>query len=99
MSLAGGDPNAVTFDFMLSRIGTEPAREKLLAFAMKGTGAESVDTPGFRNMCNLRPSGWAAFVRAAEEKYGGFEGYVTETLGFPQEELEVIKRNLTGLPN
>ncbi|KAM7209180.1 Protein-tyrosine phosphatase-like protein [Naviculisporaceae sp. PSN 640] len=95
MTLAGADPETVIFDFMLSRIGTEPAREKLLAFAMKGSGAESVDTPGFRNMCNLRPAGWTAFVKAAEEAYGGFEGYVTKTLQFSGEELEVIRRNLT----
>lgn len=95
MALAGADPETVIFDFMLSRIGTEPAREKLLAFALKGTGAESTDTPGFRNMCNLRPAGWTAFVRAAEDAYGGFEGYVTKTLGFSEEELATIRRNLT----
>lgn len=95
MTLAGADPETVVFDFMLSRIGTEPAREKLLAFALKGTNAESVDTPGFRNMCNLKPAGWTAFVKASEEAYGGFEGYVTKTLGFSGKELETIKRNLS----
>lgn len=94
MSLAGGDSEAVIFDFMLSRIGTEPAREKLLAFAMKGSGANTIDAPGFRNMCSLKPAGWAAFVQAAEEKYGGFEGYVTKTLGVSKEELVTIKTNL-----
>lgn len=94
MSLAGGDSEAIIFDFMLSRIGTEPAREKLLAFAMKGSGAESIDAPGFHNMCSLKPAGWAAFVQAAEEEYGGFEGYVTKTLGFSEEDLVTIKTNL-----
>lgn len=95
MTIAGADPETVIFDFMLSRIGTEPAREKLLAFALKGSHAESIDTPGFRNMCSLKPAGWTAFVRAAEEAYGGFEGYVTKALGFSGEELETMKRNLT----
>ncbi|KAK3325470.1 protein-tyrosine phosphatase-like protein [Apodospora peruviana] len=99
MALAGGEPDAITFDFMLSRIGTEPVRDLLLAFALKGSGAESVEAPGFHNLCNLKTSGWDAFVKAAESEYGGFEGYVTKTLGFSSKDLATIKKNLVAATN
>ena len=94
LALAGTDAETIELDYLLSRIGTEPVREQLLAFALHGSGAESIDAPGFRNMCNLRVSCWRRFVQALERVYGGWEGYVTGTLGFSEDELRVIKRNL-----
>jgi protein tyrosine/serine phosphatase len=94
LSLAGASSETVALDFLLSRIGTEPAREQLLGFALKGSGAESIDAPGFHNLCSLRVSCWEAFVRAVESEYGGFEGYVTATLGFSEDDLVKIKANL-----
>lgn len=38
-SLAGASPETVLFDYMLSRIGYEPAREQLVAYAMAHTKA------------------------------------------------------------
>jgi hypothetical protein len=61
----------------------------------------SVDAPGFRNMANMRVSCWEAFVKAVETEYGGFEGYVRDTLGFSEEDVVKIKSNLvlrTELP-
>lgn len=98
LTLAGADPETVTLDFLLSRVGTEPARELLLSFARKGAGVESDDAPGFKNLCSLRASCWNAFLAGAERKYGGFSGYVTGTLGFSEDELAVIVRNLTTSP-
>ncbi|KAL0942245.1 uncharacterized protein CTRU02_200131 [Colletotrichum truncatum] len=102
-SLAGTKPDDVRFDYMLSRIGTEPARERLLKYALLGTAlAAEDDHPGFYNMCSLRRSCWDAFVAGVEEEYGGWESYVTKTLGFSNEDLEKIKDHLRGtqaLPN
>jgi hypothetical protein len=98
LSLAGASPETIALDFILSRIGTEPAREQLLAFALKGSMAEDVHAPGFHNLCNLRISCWEAFVKAAESEYAGFEGYVTRTLGFSETDVAKIKANLV-LPN
>ncbi|KAK0613438.1 protein-tyrosine phosphatase-like protein [Immersiella caudata] len=98
LGLAGVDPDIIALDFMLSRIGTEPAREQLLAFAMRGTGVTSVDEPGFYNLCSLRVSSWERFVKGVEREFGGWEGYVTGTLGFSQEELDKIKKNLVAEP-
>jgi hypothetical protein len=94
LGLAGVDPEIIALDFMLSRIGTEPAREQLLAFAMRGTGVKSADEPGFYNLCSLRVSSWERFVKGVEREHGGWEGYVTGTLGFSEDDLDKIKKNL-----
>ncbi|KAF9882337.1 hypothetical protein CkaCkLH20_00373 [Colletotrichum karsti] len=102
-SLAGATPEDVCFDYMLSRIGTEPARERLLHYARVGTGTFADDEhPGFYNMCSLQKSCWDAFVMGVGDVHGGWEGYVTGTLGFSGEDLEKIKvhlRSAGALPN
>jgi hypothetical protein len=95
-ALAGADRDTIVLDFLLSRIGTEPAREQLMQFALKGSMAEGMDAPGFANLANLRAVCWEAFVATVETDYGGWDAYVTRTLGFSTEDLAVIKRNLVG---
>ena len=92
--LAGEEPDVVDLDFMLSRIGTEPAREELMAFVMHGAGAKDKNAPGFHNLVSLRRSSWKAFVEGVEQEYGGFEQYITKTLGFSEDDLATIKKNL-----
>ncbi|KID98821.1 tyrosine phosphatase, partial [Metarhizium majus ARSEF 297] len=81
-------------DYMLSRIGTEPAREKLLHYAMSTLGVSDPETPGFYNLVSLRPSFWARFQEALGERFGGWEGYVTSGMGFSKADLDKIKLNL-----
>ncbi|KAF2973518.1 hypothetical protein GQX73_g192 [Xylaria multiplex] len=96
LALAGASEDAVATDWQLSRIGTEPVRAMLLEFARKGTDAYGEDQPGFYNLVSLRKSCWLAFVKAVEKQYGGFEGFVTGKLGFSQDDLATIKKNLTS---
>lgn len=98
LSLAGVDPDTVALDFLLSRIGTEPARQQLLDFAKRGTGIDDEDIPGFHNLCSLRISCWKQFLKGVEREFGGWNGYITETLGFSQEDLAKIKHNLVAEP-
>lgn len=93
-SLAGTATDQVIFDYMLSRIGIEIAREKLTAFAVASVGITDPETPGFWNLTNLKPSYWIAFLEGLQEEYGGWDGYVTKGLGFSEEDLETIKKNL-----
>lgn len=94
LTIAGASEELIAFDYILSRVGIEPAREKLLAFLTKGPMNVDMNAPGFRNLANLRASCWEAFVKAVEAEYGGFEGYVTGFLGFSEEELAKIRSNL-----
>lgn len=96
LSLAGVSEEDVEMDWMLSRIGTELAREQLLGFAMKGAGARSVESPGFENLVSLKRECWRAFIREVKRVYGGWEGYVRGVLGLSEGEVERIGRVLRG---
>ncbi|UNI20673.1 hypothetical protein JDV02_006741 [Purpureocillium takamizusanense] len=92
--LAGTDPEAAARDYMLSRIGTEPARDKLTHFAMATVGITDPDTPGFVNLISLRPDLWAAFLEGLQDEFGGWDGYVVKSLGLSPEDLAKIKANM-----
>ncbi|KAF5587411.1 Tyrosine phosphatase [Fusarium pseudoanthophilum] len=92
-TLAGTKPQDVIFDYMLSRIGIEPARERLLLFVLANIDVKSAEEPGFWNMVSLRPSFWEAFGQGVKAEYGGWDGYV-KGLGFSTKDLETIKNNL-----
>ncbi|KAM0429381.1 hypothetical protein ACHAPT_006599 [Fusarium lateritium] len=93
-SLAGTGQDDVIFDYMLSRIGTEQARDRLVVFIKTALGVDDPETPGFWNMASLRPTFWEAFVEGIDAEYGGWDGYVTKALGFSADDLETIKVNL-----
>ena len=112
-TLAGVPRDTIALDYMLSRIGSEPVRKQLEAFARLGAGvptlaadasAEDVTAaaaavpPGFLNLINLRVVCWDAFVAALDKEHGGYEGYVTKVLGFSEADLATIKKNLTTAP-
>lgn len=92
--LAGTAPEDAVRDYMLSRIGIEPARDKLMQFAMGSVGITDPETPGFYNLVELKPEYWAAFLEALDEEYGGWDGYVIKCLGISEEDLSTIKKNL-----
>lgn len=80
---------------MLSRIGIESARERLILFVKATVGVDDTEVPGFWNMVSLRPSFWKAFVESVDVEYGGWDGYV-KGLGFSSNDLATIKKNLRG---
>lgn len=94
----GGSPNeAIVHDYALTRIGMEQRRQaltRLLQFHVgKGAQLESV---GMLELCNTRAGAIAGFLRAIEESFeGGVQGYV-KSLGFRQEDVEVMRANLKG---
>ncbi|KAI1320776.1 protein-tyrosine phosphatase-like protein [Xylariaceae sp. FL0255] len=99
LALAGASEDAIVLDWQLSRIGTEPVREMLLAYAKQGSNfGASADPAAFHNLVNLRKSCWDAFLKGLDKEYGGFEKYATGTLGFSGEDLEEITRNLREEP-
>ncbi|AEO56003.1 hypothetical protein MYCTH_2300403 [Thermothelomyces thermophilus ATCC 42464] len=98
LSLAGAGAETIALDYLLSRIGIEPAKEQLLAYVTKGRMAANMDARGFRNMANLKLGCWEAFVKAVDAEYGGFEGYVRGPLGLSEEDVAKIKNNLV-FPN
>ncbi|KAK1585627.1 tyrosine phosphatase [Colletotrichum navitas] len=95
--LAGSDGDTLTLDYMMTRIGSEPLRDVLLERAVQDNAvANGIEDPTFQNLCNLRVSTWELFVKQVKGQYGGFDGYVTERLGFSKDDLELIRNNLRG---
>lgn len=110
-TLAGVPRDTIALDYMLSRIGSEPVRKQLEAFARMGAGvtapaadatpeeakaAAAAVPPGFLNLINLRVVCWDAFLAALDTEHGGYEGYVTKVLGFSDADVAIIKKNLTA---
>ncbi|GMK58542.1 hypothetical protein CspeluHIS016_0505740 [Cutaneotrichosporon spelunceum] len=99
-ALAGTAAEDVKLDYMLSRVGIETQRKRLLTVIMAGVGTlfKGPDDPGLYNLSSLRPQFWTAFLEDFEDKYGGWEGYAMseEGLGFSAEDLAQIRRNLRG---
>lgn len=80
---------AIVHDYVLTRVGAEPARNVLLA-------AEDVDpdSPGMRNLCSTPHAAMVAFIKVVKEKYGGARGYFIKNLGFSGEGVDVVTENL-----
>ncbi|KAG6096790.1 hypothetical protein E4U30_001218 [Claviceps sp. LM220 group G6] len=93
-ALAGSSFATSTRDYMLSRIGTELGREKLHRYALASRHIDDPKTPGFYNLLSLRPEFWKAFHDGLEERFGGWDGYVTKALGFSEADLALVKENL-----
>lgn len=83
------------FDYMLTRIGIEPARQAFEA-RLRDVWSVSGSGPGYHNMTSLRPSFWYALTEGVRDTYGGWDGYVTQHLGFSAADLEEIRANLHG---
>jgi len=59
-------------------------------------GCRDFDAPGVYNLCSLRRTSWDAFMNDFQEMFGGVEGYIINELGLPREDIEKIKKNLSG---
>ncbi|KAM5442278.1 hypothetical protein MferCBS31731_002652 [Microsporum ferrugineum] len=102
LSLAGAPQEAITHDYVLTRIGVEPVRDILLA---KMTGEGEVDWDSevmkivaihpFEPLSLHISKRYLINDEKLEKSFkGGAEGYVVNELGFSVEEVEDIRQNL-----
>ncbi|KAJ5835799.1 Protein-tyrosine/Dual-specificity phosphatase [Penicillium robsamsonii] len=90
-------------DYILSRVGLEPARENLMEAFAVNLGADGLDISqlspealGMLELCGVRASSMEAFLISFENTYkNGVEGYLIDKLGFSQSDLSTMRRNLT----
>ncbi|KAL4746861.1 hypothetical protein BDW72DRAFT_27980 [Aspergillus terricola var. indicus] len=92
--LAGSCDEALVLDFTLTRVGLEPGRAALLKMMQSVYGESVLDNPVLPVVWGVHGSGMVAFLEALDEGYGGVTGYLKNTLGFSDEDLEVMKANL-----
>lgn len=99
LDLMGVPAEQIGLEYALTRIGTEPFREKLLPAALKSFGAnptEGVDLsrPGMRELLGTRAEVMVDFVGHLQREYGGAQGYLADRLGFSEDEVGQIREKL-----
>lgn len=93
--LAGASKDVIEYDFTLTRVGIEPARELLLQMLKMWNKEWTAETPGMQEFSSIKSKFILGTLGMIEEKYGGVVGYV-KGLGFSDEDLEQIGRVLKG---
>ncbi|KAL4998629.1 protein-tyrosine phosphatase-like protein [Aspergillus recurvatus] len=96
--LAGSSDEALILDFTLTRVGLEPGRAALLKMMQSVYGESVLDNPVLPVVWGVHASGMMAFLEALDEGYGGVTGYLNDTLGFSDWDIEVMKANLVLNP-
>lgn len=92
--LAGTPEDDRTFDYLLTRIGIEPARVMFENHFKYSWGITDLTNKGYLNAMTLSPDCFRLVTEGVNEEYGGWDGYLKEKLGFSDEDLETIRRNL-----
>ncbi|KAH9482512.1 Triple specificity protein phosphatase PtpB [Psilocybe cubensis] len=99
LKLAGVDNELISRDYALTRVGREPAREMIMARLSKEPLFASNNEAAL-NMFTCRHETMQAFLQHFDEKYGGAVTYLKEYVGFSDEDIVTIRRNILtpGLP-
>jgi len=93
LKLAGVENELISKDYALTRVGREPAREKIMARLCKEPLFASNNEAAL-NMFTCRHETMQTFLEHFDEKYGGVDDYVKRYVGFCDEEIATIKKNL-----
>lgn len=64
-----------------------------------GTDHLSPEAIGMLELSNVRAHAMASFLNTFEDTYnGGTHGYLTDRLGFPDDDVERMRQNLAAAP-
>lgn len=88
LSLAGCTPQGIASDYALTRIGIEPARERLLKAMQAVVPNFSVDDPRFRALSESRSEDMLLFLDRVQETYGGLGQYAKDVLGLDDLQIQ-----------
>jgi protein tyrosine/serine phosphatase len=95
LALAGIPRDDIAFDYALTRVGIEPARELLVQMLKMWNQEWTAETPGMAEFSSVRGEFILGTLDVMEATYGGVEGYV-KGLGFEDEDLVKIRRVFRG---
>ncbi|KAL4899327.1 hypothetical protein BDW74DRAFT_116619 [Aspergillus multicolor] len=96
--LAGSSDAELIHDFTLTRVGLEPGRLALLKMMQSVYSKSVLDNPVLPVVWGVHASGMMAFLEVLDEGYGGVIGYLRNTLGFSDWDIEAMKANLVLNP-
>ncbi|KAG6854349.1 hypothetical protein C0991_007854 [Blastosporella zonata] len=91
--LAGVNNTTIAADYALSRVGREPAREKIMARLSKEP-LFATNNEAALNMFTCRHETMTAFLSLLEDKYGGVEVYCKSHLGLNDDDIRTIRNNI-----
>ncbi|GLB34077.1 putative tyrosine phosphatase [Lyophyllum shimeji] len=93
LKLAGVDNDAIAEDYALTRVGREPAREKILARLSKEPLFASNNEAAL-NMFTCRHETMRAFLTLLQDKYGGVEAYLKQYVNLSDDDIRQIRQNI-----
>ncbi|KAF9567361.1 hypothetical protein CPC08DRAFT_681195 [Agrocybe pediades] len=93
LKLAGVDDESICQDYALTRIGREPAREKIMQRLSKEPLFASNNEAAL-NMFTCRQETMEAFLKHFDSKYGGATGYIKDYVGLSDEDIAAIQNNI-----
>jgi len=93
LKIAGIDNEEIAKDYALTRVGREPQRALIMARLSKEPIFQENNQAAL-NMLESRHDTMVAFLDLLQEKYGGAEGYLKNYLGFSEEDITTIRKNL-----
>lgn len=96
LNIAGTPKETITFDYTLTRVGIEREREFLIQNLKNWLGEDVMDQPGVLGLSSISKRVGDGFQERLEAEYGGVEGYCKNRLGFTDEDLVLIRKNLLG---
>lgn len=92
--LAGTPEKDRTFDYLLTRIGIEPARVMFENHFKYSWGITDLTNKGYLNAMSLSPDCFTLVTEEVTKEYGGWDEYLEKKLGFSKEDLDKIRENL-----
>ncbi|KAK7057795.1 protein tyrosine serine phosphatase [Favolaschia claudopus] len=94
LMLVGVDDNDILKDYALTTAGLEPVREKL-ALRFQSMPVFQKHWQGAVNMGSSKEESMTAILSMIREKHGGAAGYLTAFTTLKDDDLEIIRNNLT----
>jgi protein tyrosine/serine phosphatase len=90
------DPNVVAEEYALTELGFDPAVRKAYADAILKDPAVKGHRAGVERMLSAKKENLLASLAHVDQEYGGVEGYLKQRLGFSDEDVAAIRKNLTS---
>ncbi|KAF9651766.1 hypothetical protein BDM02DRAFT_3090662 [Thelephora ganbajun] len=93
LNLAGVDDQIIAEDYALTRVGREPAREKIMT-RLREEPLFASNNEAALNMFSCRPDTMLAFLSLLKERYGGVEGYLKDVIQLTDGDISTIRSNI-----
>jgi hypothetical protein len=95
LAIAGQSPEDIANDYVLTRIGIETERAMLTESLKQWLGEDAMEQDGVLELSSISTTFMTGFLDLMGERYGGPIGYCKSVLGFTDEDLDIIRFNIS----